>query len=110
MEEKPDLKYRLQESDIPSIVETQEKLLDAVSKFVKPGGTLVYSTCSILPEENTEQIEKFLNTHPTFSIQPLPTSYPEALRQEQTKFGLQLFSHRDHVEGFFIARMQRQRG
>ena len=109
LEEKPDLKYRLKESDIPAIVKTQTQLLDAVSKFVKPGGTLVYSTCSILPEENAEQIQAFLQSHPAFSIQPLPVSYPEVFRQEQTKFGLQLFSHRDQVEGFFIAKMQRQR-
>ncbi len=107
--EKPDLKYRLQESDIPPIVKTQAQLLDMVSRYVKPGGTLVYSTCSILPEENTEQIERFLHNHPAFSVQPLPTTYPESFRKEQTQLGLQLFPHRDQVEGFFIAKMQRQR-
>jgi len=107
--EKPDLKYRLKESDIPAIVKKQEQLLNAVYRYVRPGGTLVYSTCSILPEENTEQVQAFLRTHPAFSVQPLPTSYPEALRKEQSKFGLQLFDHKDHVEGFFIAKMQRQR-
>jgi len=108
MEEKPDLKFRLKESDIAAIAQTQTSLLNAVSKFVKPGGTLVYSTCSILPEEGAEQIRVFLETHPAFSVRPLPVSYPEAFRQEQSKVGLQLFSFRDHVEGFFIARMQRQ--
>lgn len=107
--EKPDLKYRLQETDIPQIVKTQQELLYQVSRYVKPGGTLVYSTCSILPEENAEQIHTFLETHPEFSVQPLPTTFPEAFRQEQTHLGLQLFPHRDHVEGFFIAKMQRQR-
>ena len=107
--DKPDLKYRLQESDVESIADTQRKLLDTVSHYVKPGGTLVYSTCSILPEENELQIQSFLENHPAFSVQPLPISFPEEFRQEQTKLGLQLFSHRDHVEGFFIARMQRQK-
>ncbi len=109
MAEKPDLKYRLKESDVQSIAQTQTKLLDTVSRYVKPGGTLVYSTCSILPEENAEQIQTFLRSHPAFSVQPLPVSFPETFRQEQTQLGLQLFSHRDHVEGFFIAKMQRQR-
>ena len=108
MDEKPDLKFRLKESDIEPIVKTQASLLDAVSKFVKPGGTLVYSTCSILPEEGAQQIQRFLQTHPAFSVKPLPTTYPEAFRQQQTAFGLQLLSFRDHVEGFFIVKMQRQ--
>ncbi|MBN1778217.1 MAG: 16S rRNA (cytosine(967)-C(5))-methyltransferase RsmB [Clostridiales bacterium] len=109
LSEKPDLKYRLQESDIPSLIKTQETLLDTVSRYVKPGGTLVYSTCSILPEENEEQIQSFLKSHPTFSVQPLPKTYPEDFRMKQGRFGLQLFRHRDNVEGFFICRMQRQR-
>lgn len=107
--EKPDLKYRLRESDIPAIVKKQGQLLDAVSRYVKPGGTLVYSTCSILPEENAERIQAFLLSHPSFSVQPPPASFPETLRRKQGQFGLQLFDHADHVEGFFIARLQRQR-
>ena len=109
IDEKPDLKYRLRETDIPSIVKTQEQLLDRISRYVKPGGTLVYSTCSILPEENTEQISRFLKRNTAFSVQPLPISYPEAFRKEQTQLGLQLFPYRDQVEGFFIARMIKQR-
>ena len=109
LSEKPDIAYRLKESDLPSIVQTQAQLLDTVSRYVKPGGTLVYSTCTILPEENEEQIKAFLETHPAFSVQPLPTSFPEEFRKQQNAYGLQLFNHRDQVEGFFIARIQRQR-
>ncbi|MDD3214312.1 MAG: hypothetical protein PHY64_11590, partial [Eubacteriales bacterium] len=107
--QKPDLKYRLKEADIPAIVSTQKKLLDNLCLAVKPGGTLVYSTCSILPEENEEQIRAFLAEHPSFSVQPLPLTYPESFRALQTPLGLQLFAHRDGVEGFFIARMRRDR-
>jgi 16S rRNA (cytosine967-C5)-methyltransferase len=74
--EKPDLKYRLKPEDVPAIVETQKKLLSALCRYVKPGGTLVYSTCSILPEENWEQVRAFLSEHPEFTLQPLPLSYP----------------------------------
>jgi 16S rRNA (cytosine967-C5)-methyltransferase len=107
--EKPDLKYRLNPEDVPAIVETQKKLLSALCRYVKPGGTLVYSTCSILPEENREQVRAFLSEHPEFTLQPLPLSYPEALRSLQTADGLQLFAHKDGVEGFYIARMRRTR-
>jgi 16S rRNA (cytosine967-C5)-methyltransferase len=109
LSEKPDLAYRLKESDLPSIIKSQAALLDTVSRYVKPGGTLVYSTCSILPEENEEQIKAFLSNHSTFSVQPLPVSIPEAFRKLQSAYGLQLLNHRDGVEGFYIARLQRQR-
>ena len=107
--EKPDLKYRLQEKDVSAIVASQKKLLNTLCSYVKPGGTLVYSTCSILPEENAEQVQAFLAEHPEFSVIPLPTSYPESIRERQSQYGLQLFAHRDGVEGFFIARLRRAR-
>jgi len=109
LSEKPDLKYRLRENDIPSLVKTQARLMDTVSRYVKPGGTLVYSTCSILPEENEEQIQSFLQSHPTFAVQPLPKTFPADFRKMNSKLGLQLFRHRDHVEGFFICRMRKQK-
>lgn len=107
--DKPDLKYRLKPEDIPAIVQIQKKLLDAVCLFVKPGGRLVYSTCSILPEENERQIEAFLSTHPLFHIERLPAAFPDSIKEHQTQYGLQLFHHRDGIEGFFIASMVRSR-
>lgn len=107
--QKPDVKLRLKPEDIPSIVETQKRLLNTVCRYVRPGGTLVYSTCSILPEENALQIRAFLSAHPEFALQPLPASFPEELRRMQTPDGLQLLGCRDGVEGFFIARLKRVR-
>lgn len=109
MAQKPDIKLRMKEEDIPSIVETQRKLLSTVCRYVKPGGTLVYSTCSILPEENAEQVEAFLKEHPEFSLELLPNTFPQELRSHQGAYGLQLLGGRDGVEGFFIARMRRKR-
>lgn len=60
---RPDAKWRLRESDIQSISQTQLQLLLQAAKFVKPGGNLIYSTCSIEPEENAGVIEAFLKTH-----------------------------------------------
>lgn len=107
--QKPDVKLRLKPEDIPAIVETQKRLLGTVCRYVKPGGTLVYSTCSILPEENALQIRDFLNAHPEFAMEPMPASFPEELRRMQTPDGLQLLGCRDGVEGFFIARLKRIR-
>lgn len=109
MVEKPDLKYRVQPGDIEPIVSQQKKLLEALCRFVKPGGLLVYSTCSILPEENAEQIASFLNAHPEFTVEPLPVSFPQELRLKQNALGLQLLGYRDEVEGFYIVRLRKAR-
>ncbi|MBE5794728.1 MAG: 16S rRNA (cytosine(967)-C(5))-methyltransferase RsmB [Clostridiales bacterium] len=107
--DKPDIKQRLKAEDIPAIVETQKQLLDTLCTYVKVGGTLVYSTCSILPEENSQQVAAFLERHPNFALETLPVSFPESLRKQQGDYGLQLQAYRDGVEGFFIARLRRMR-
>ena len=107
MSQKPDIKLRLKESDLPAIVETQKKLLNTVCRYVRPGGLLVYSTCSVLPEENKAQIEAFLKEHPEYTTEPMPLSFPAELRQQQDALGLQLLGFRDQVEGFYIVRLRR---
>lgn len=109
LSQKPDIKLRLKEEDIPAIVDTQGRLIDTVCRYVRPGGALVYSTCSLLPEENADRVRAFLQAHPNFMLEPLPTSFPAELRERQTACGLQLLGCRDGVEGFFIARMRRVR-
>ena len=109
LSQKPDIKLRLKQEDIPAIVDTQGRLLDTVCRYVRPGGALVYSTCSLLPEENADRVRAFLETHRNFVLDPLPASFPAELRERQTACGLQLLGCRDGVEGFFIARMRRVR-
>ncbi len=108
MGEKPDVKYRLNSEGLNSLVEIQARLLESCSRYVKPGGTLVYATCSIMPEENSRQIERFLENHPEFKLDSLPDSIPGRFRELAGPHGLQLLPHRDGVEGFFIARMVRE--
>ena len=108
MGEKPDVKLRITEKSILELTEIQKNLLNTVCEYVKPGGTLVYSTCSILPEENEMQAEKFLSSHPDFEAVDLPETIPEKYRQYR-KTGLQLLEHRDGVEGFYICRMKKRR-
>ena len=107
MTEKPDVKYSKAEEDVASVVEIQRKLLDTLSQYVKRGGTLVYSTCSILKDENERQVQAFLASHPEFHKAPLPADVPEQIRAQDGPFGLQLLQHRDEVEGFFIVRLKR---
>ena len=108
MVEKPDVKYRVKPESVAELVKTQAALLDAVAPYVKKGGTLVYSTCSILKEENVLQAEAFLARHPEFELMPLPESIPERFRRHEGT-GLQLLPQRDGVEGFYICRMRRKR-
>ncbi len=105
--EKPDIKLRVSEEGVNELIGLQRKLLDTVCEYVRPGGTLVYSTCSILPEEDEAQIEAFLERHPEFEAQELPESIPEKYRQYR-KNGLQLLTYRDGVEGFYLCRMKRK--
>ena len=107
MDNKPDIKYRATLESVKELTEIQEKLLDTCCQYVKRNGTLVYSTCSVLPEENGEQVKRFLEKHPEFVISPLPETIDERFRKEYAETGLQLLPHRDGVEGFFIARMKR---
>ncbi len=108
MADKPDVKYRVTESSLAELTQTQAALLDAVATYVKRGGRLVYSTCSMLKEENVRQVEAFLVRHPEFELAPLPESIPERFRQ-YADVGLQLLPYRDQVEGFYICPMRRKR-
>lgn len=107
MDDKPDVKYRHTPESIAELCDTQRRLLDTCCQYVRPGGTLVYSTCSMLKDENERQIARFLSDHPEFVMAPLPESIPSSLRAQYGENGLQLLPARDGVEGFFVARMQR---
>lgn len=107
MTDKPDLKYRVTDESIESLKAEQKKILDACSSYVKVGGLLVYSTCSILPEENEKQVEEFLLNHPEFKPDEGDAWVPEKLKPRFRNGMLALLPCRDGVEGFFIARMRR---
>ena len=108
MAEKPDIKLRLKEENVDTLIRTQAELLDSVCRTVKIGGVLVYSTCSLLKAENEEQVKAFLERHSEFEPEALPVSIPESLRQH-SDLGLQLMAHRDGVGGFYVCRMKRKR-
>ena len=108
MADKPDVKYRVTPESVEEIVRTQRQLLDAVAPYVKRGGTLVYSTCSVLKEENVRQAEAFLERHPEFELMKLPETIPAEFSQHE-ETGLQLLPSRDGVEGFYICRFKRKR-
>ena len=105
--EKPDIKLRVSRESVEELTALQARLLDTVYRYVRPGGTLVYSTCSLLKAENEDQARAFLARHPEFEAEKLPETIPEEYRKHQG-LGLQLLPHRDGVEGFYMIRMRRK--
>ncbi len=101
---KPDIRYRdLKENEaLPAL---QKKILANQARYVKKGGVLLYSTCTLLPGENQEVVEDFLKTHPDFSLEklPLPAPFPE-----NTTGMLTLLPGQWDTDGFFISKMRRQ--
>lgn len=111
-----DLTLNRQAPDMVALVELQKQLLDNAGKLLKPGGIMVYSTCSIEAEENEELIKWFLETHKEFQAESLaPFIKPElaALWQKNdkdfnpTQGYLQLLPSRHNLSGFFVARLKK---
>ncbi len=106
--DKPDVKYRLNDEELDGLPDIQKSILDACAKCVRPGGRLVYSTCTILPEENQNQVRAFLERHPEFEMDENVNYLPEVLRSHAESGMISILPNRDGMEGFFIARMRRR--
>lgn len=106
---KTDLKYRTSRESIASLVELQRKILACVQAYVRPGGVLLYSTCTIDPAENMENVHWFLEQHPDFYLDDIrPRLCPELRNSVQEKGCIQLLPGVHKSDGFFIARMIRK--
>ncbi|OAB30341.1 16S rRNA (cytosine(967)-C(5))-methyltransferase [Paenibacillus macquariensis subsp. defensor] len=106
---KPDLKWTKTTADIEEIASLQYEMLEKVSPLLKVGGILVYSTCTIEPQENEEMISRFLDNHPEFGLpvdEPLSWSELHKMTGSQGQ-GIQILPQHFRSDGFFIARMQR---
>jgi 16S rRNA (cytosine967-C5)-methyltransferase len=105
---KPDLRWRQSEAAIAELGTLQGQLLDAAAAKLKPGGVLVYSTCTIGPQENQDVIRAFVARHPGFAPDDLAPYLPAAWQPEIEGRGLiQLLPTRHGVDGFFIARLRK---
>jgi 16S rRNA (cytosine967-C5)-methyltransferase len=101
---KPDSRWRKSESMLRDLPKLQAAILASAARCVKPGGTVVYSTCTTEPEENEQVVRAFLADNPDFVLADagalLPSPRGEAM--------VQLWPHVDGVDGFFIARLERR--
>jgi 16S rRNA (cytosine967-C5)-methyltransferase len=125
LQARPDLRWRATPAGVAEMAGAQTALLAAGAAAVRPGGVLVYSTCTISPRENQDVIAAFLESHPDFSLDDLAAELPAfALERSRSanpgeldsgaspsrapSAGLVLtLPHRDHTAGFFIARLRR---
>jgi 16S rRNA (cytosine967-C5)-methyltransferase len=112
---RPDAKWRLKPANLVDRCEEQRKVLALASTHVRPGGRLIYVTCSLLPEENIDQVRAFVSAHPEFSILPWKQVWREALPQSSPPTSadgsdetLMLTPHSHGTDGFFIAILARR--
>ena len=100
---KPDIRYKNLE-EMRELPKLQEKILENQSNYVKPGGVLIYSTCTVLKRENEDVVRAFLEKHPDFHLESLPL--PAALPENETGM-LTLIPGQYDTDGFFISRLRR---
>ena len=104
--ENPDIRLFRKEEDLPAIERTQRALLVTCARYVRPGGCLYYSTCSVLEEENDGAVRAFLQGGAPFVSEP-----PESpLRHEKTEYGLQFLPHISQGAGFYVCKLRRREG
>ena len=108
---KPDLKYKASPEGIDSLVRLQQKILSCAQSYVKPGGTLIYSTCTVNPGENIDTVHWFLQQYPEFSPDDIRDRICPELRESVVEKGcIQLLPGVHKSDGFFIARLVRNHG
>lgn len=104
---KPEIKYKKQAEDIESITALQYKILNNASKYVKIGGELVYSTCTIDTRENNCILKKFLDNNQNFILINLNDKYKDFIPGEHEKGTVQLYPNIHETDGFFISKIKR---
>ena len=101
---KPDIRYKdiAQMKELPAL---QRAILEVQARYVKPGGLLMYSTCTLVHEENEGMVASFLNDHPEFHLEPLPLPSPFPKNES----GMQALIPGEYdTDGFFISRLRRE--
>jgi 16S rRNA (cytosine967-C5)-methyltransferase len=110
LQARPDLRWRMPRSSLAELESAQERILGAGARALRPGGMLVYSTCTISPTENERRIATFLDANPDFSLDDLGFELPalghSSPHAPETVLTL---PHRDRTAGFFVARLRRER-
>lgn len=97
---KPDIRYK-DEASLRGLPQIQARILENAAAYLKPGGSMIYTTCTVLPEENEQVLEAFLRSHPDYKL----CSF--LLRGIERPGSVTLYPHRDGTDGFFISKLER---
>ena len=106
MGKKRDIKYRLAEDSLKEVQELQRQILNTVWKYVKKGGILMYSTCTINREENERQVQWMVENLP-FEVVSMKEELPEDVKADEGTYGLQLLPGIHETDGFFLCKLKR---
>jgi 16S rRNA (cytosine967-C5)-methyltransferase len=109
LQARPDLRWRKHPTNLHELTRVQARILAAAAQALRPGGVLVYSTCTISATENERQIATFLDTVDDFALDDLTTVEPSGLGRPAPgmREAVLTLPHRDRTAGFFIARLRR---
>jgi len=102
-----DARWSKESEDIAGLCGIQKRILEEAAQLVVPGGTLIYSTCTITPEENQDMVEQFLARHPEYEADNTITDCWLNMDKETNGY-VQFLPFADDMDGFFIARMVRK--
>jgi 16S rRNA (cytosine967-C5)-methyltransferase len=106
LQSRPDARWRKSAAQVDELRTLQRRILDAAAAAVRPGGRLVYSTCTISAAENELQVQEFLDANSNFRVCDLTEWQPRLARANARGF-IQTLPHRDATDGFFIAALER---
>ena len=106
---KPDIKYYASKEKEEELVRIQRAILANAASYVKPGGTLLYSTCTVNPGENIENVHWFLKEYPQFELDDITENICKELKSDVIEKGcIQFFPGVHDCDGFFIARLKKK--
>lgn len=105
---RPDARWRKNEGQIKELTVLQREMLEEAGRCLAPGGVMIYSTCTLTPEENTDMVHEFLSSNDKLELKSLEGYLPPELGNLNKGY-VQLLPHKHHTDGFFIARMQKKR-
>ncbi len=104
---KPDIKNNITEEAINDLADVQAKLLDTVSAYLKKGGTMIYSTCTVSKKENTDNVNKFLSEHPDFELVDVSDKLPDNINYINDGKTILILPSKYNSDAFFISVMHR---
>ena len=105
---KPDIKFKMNPEGIEELIPLQRKILANVKNYVKPGGVLMFSTCTVNEKENQENVNWFIKENPQFILEDFSEKMPQAIKPLVKNGYLQLLPGECNTDGFFIAKLRRK--